>query len=156
MMGSPTSPVTMPEAPSFPLPTLSLPIAGMTCAACAGRVQRALGKVPGITDATVNLATERAELRGTAALPDLVAAVERAGYSVPESRVELGIGGMTCATCALRVEKALGKVPGVLAASVNLATETASIRLLAGTEETALAAAIQRAGYTVRAAETTP
>ena len=146
----------MPEAPLPPLPSLSLPIAGMTCAACAGRVQRALGKVPGITEASVNLATERAELRGTAPLPDLVAAVEKAGYTVPEARVELGIGGMTCATCALRVEKALAKVPGVLAASVNLATETASIRLLAGTEEAALAAAIQRAGYAVRAAETTP
>ncbi|MFC7477282.1 heavy metal translocating P-type ATPase [Dankookia sp. GCM10030260] len=153
----------MPEAPisaSPPLgptlgPTLSLPIAGMTCAACAGRVQRALGKVPGIAEATVNLATERAELHGTAPLPDLVAAVERAGYAVPEARVELGIGGMTCATCALRVEKALTKVPGVLAASVNLATETASVRMLAGTEEAALAAAIARAGYSVRAAETT-
>jgi Cu+-exporting ATPase len=145
----------MPEAPLALLPTLSLPIAGMTCAACAGRVQRALGKVPGITQATVNLATERAELRGTAPLPALVAAVEQAGYAVPEARVELGIGGMTCATCALRVEKALAKVPGVLAASVNLATETASVRLLAGTEEATLAAAIGRAGYTVRAAETT-
>ncbi|WP_431267168.1 heavy metal translocating P-type ATPase [Dankookia sp. P2] len=128
----------------------------MTCAACAGRVQRALGKVPGIAEATVNLATERAELRGTAPLPELVAAVERAGYAVPEAQVTLGIGGMTCATCALRVEKALAKVPGVLAASVNLATETASVRLLAETEEAALAAAIARAGYTVRAAETTP
>ena len=69
----------MPEAPLSPPPRLSLPIAGMTCAACAGRVQRALGKLPGVVEATVNLATERAELRGTAALPDLVAAVERAG-----------------------------------------------------------------------------
>ena len=102
----------MPEAPLAPLPTLSLPIAGMTCAACAGRVQRALGKVPGIAEATVNLATERAELRGTAPLPALVAAVEQAGYAVPEARVELGIGGMTCATCALRVEKALGRCRG--------------------------------------------
>ncbi|MFZ4405904.1 MAG: heavy metal translocating P-type ATPase [Paracraurococcus sp.] len=126
----------------------------MSCAACAGRVQRALGKVPGVTGASVNLATERAELHGTAPLPTLVAAVERAGYTVPEARIELGIGGMTCATCALRVEKALATVPGVLAAAVNLATETASVRIVAGTEEAALAAAIARTGYTVRRAET--
>ncbi|MDO9708153.1 heavy metal translocating P-type ATPase [Paracraurococcus lichenis] len=146
----------MPEAPLTPSQplgsTLSLPVAGMTCTACAGRVQRALGKVPGVTEASVNLATERAEVRGTAPLPVLLGAVAKAGYAVPEQRIELGIGGMTCATCALRVEKALAKVPGVLEARVNLATETAGVTMLAGTEEAALAAAIARAGYTVRAA----
>src|SRR3712207_129044 len=105
----------------------------MTCAACAGRVERALGKVPGVAEAHVNLATERAEVRGTASLPMLLGAVGKAGYSVPETRIELGIGGMTCATCALRVEKALARVPGVLKAQVNLATETAVVRMLAGT-----------------------
>ncbi|MBK1661763.1 heavy metal translocating P-type ATPase, partial [Paracraurococcus ruber] len=144
----------MPEAPSPAAPTLSLPIAGMTCAACAGRVQRALGKVPGVEAATVNAASERAEVRGTAPLPALVAAVETAGYAVPEARVTLGIAGMTCATCVLRVTKALAAVPGVLGAEVNLATETASLRLLAGTPEEALAAALARAGYAVRAAAT--
>src|SRR3712207_3604609 len=101
----------MPEAPLAPSPALSLPVSGMTCAACAGRVQRALGKVPGVESATVNLATERAEVRGTAPLPALLDAVGKAGYAVPETRVELGIAGMTCATCALRVERALVKVP---------------------------------------------
>jgi Cu+-exporting ATPase len=144
----------MPEAPLSPGPVLNLPISGMTCATCAGRVERALAKVPGVAGATVNLATERAEVRGTAPLPDLIAAVEKAGYGVPEQRFELGIGGMTCATCAGRVERALAKVPGVLEASVNLASERATIRALAGTEEAPLVAAISRAGYTVR--ESTP
>ncbi len=151
----------MPEAPLSPSlpsgslasgPSLSLPVAGMTCAACAGRVQRALGKVPGVQEASVNYATGRAEVRGSAPLPDLLGAVAKAGYAVPEARVELGIGGMTCATCALRVEKALARLPGVLEARVNLATETALVRMLAGIEEAALAAAVARAGYTVRAA----
>src|SRR4051812_30195188 len=114
----------MPEAP-LPAPFLSLPISGMTCASCAGRVDRALGKVPGVTGAQVNLATERAEVRGTAPLAAVIGAVERAGYAVPEQRFDLGIGGMTCATCAGRVERALRRVPGVLEASVNLATERA-------------------------------
>ena len=100
------------KPPLGPLPTISLPIAGMTCAACAGRVQRALARCRGSPRPTVNLATERAELHGTAALPALIAAVEKAGYAVPEERVELGIGGMTCATCALRVEKALAEGAG--------------------------------------------
>ncbi|NOG72595.1 heavy metal translocating P-type ATPase [Roseicella sp. DB1501] len=143
----------MPEAPLAPPPPRSLPIAGMTCAACANRVQRALAKVPGVTAASVNAASERAEIAGSAALPDLVAAVQRAGYAVPETRLSLGIAGMTCATCALRVEKALRRVPGVLEAGVNLATETARIRMLAGTEDAALAEAVRRAGYTVRSAE---
>ncbi|RAI57514.1 heavy metal translocating P-type ATPase [Roseicella frigidaeris] len=144
----------MPEAPLAPAPTStrSLPIAGMTCAACATRVQRALARVPGVEAASVNAASERAEITGTAPLPELVAAVARAGYAVPETTLSLGIAGMTCATCALRVEKALRRVPGVLEASVNLATETARLRLLAGTEEAALADAIRRAGYEVRSA----
>ncbi|MEN0077290.1 MAG: heavy metal translocating P-type ATPase, partial [Paracraurococcus sp.] len=143
----------MPEAPLAPPPPRSLPIAGMTCAACANRVQRALAKVPGVTAASVNAASERAEIAGSAALPDLVAAVQRAGYAVPETTLSLGIAGMTCATCALRVEKALRRVPGVLEAGVNLATETARIRMLAGTAEAALAEAVRRAGYAVRSAE---
>ena len=144
----------MPEAPLAAGPALSLPIGGMTCATCAGRVERALAKVPGVAAASVNLATERAELRGTAPLAEMIAAVTRAGYSVPEQRFDLGIGGMTCATCAGRVERALRKVPGVLEATVNLASERAMVRAVAGTGEAALAAAISRAGYTLR--ESTP
>ncbi|MCK8784610.1 heavy metal translocating P-type ATPase [Roseomonas sp. NAR14] len=139
----------MPEAP-LATEALSLPIAGMTCASCAGRVGRALGKVPGVTGASVNLASERAEVSGTAALPDLVRAVEKAGYGVPEETLDLAIGGMTCASCVGRVERALRRVPGVLEASVNLATERAHLRVVAGTAVETLAAAVERAGYSVR------
>ncbi len=130
--------------------TLSLPIGGMSCATCAKRVERALGRVAGIASARVNLATERAAIEGTAPLATLIEAVGKAGYAVPEGRFELGIAGMTCATCAGRVERALRRLPGVLEAQVNLASERASVRAVAGTEEAALAEAIRRAGYSLR------
>ncbi len=139
----------MPEAPLPADPRLSLPVEGMTCASCAGRIERALKRVPGVAEASVNLATERAEVAGTASLPALAAAVAGAGYAVPETRAELAIGGMTCATCAGRVERALARVPGVLEASVNLATEHATVRALRGVDRAALAAAVTAAGYRV-------
>jgi P-type Cu+ transporter len=124
----------MPEAPLPPdSATLSLPVRGMTCASCAGRVERVLTRVPGVAEARVNLAAERAEVAGTAPAPALAEAVQKAGYAVPEARFGLRIGGMTCATCAGRVERALRRVPGVLEASVNLATEHAEVRAVAGT-----------------------
>jgi Cu+-exporting ATPase len=132
--------------------SLSLPIAGMTCASCAGRVERALRKVPGVEDVAVNLATERASLRGTAALSALAEAVRAAGYTLEEGARDIGISGMTCASCASRVKRALEKVPGVLEASVNLATEQAHLRLLPTVEDAALAAALEKAGYALSAA----
>ncbi len=133
------------------LPPLSLPIQGMTCAACAGRVQRALAKIPGVADASVNLASETAEVSGTATPEALVAAIGRAGYQVAERRLTLGVAGMTCASCVQRVRRALEAVPGVLAAEVNLAGETASLRVLANIQQDALGAALHRAGYSLRA-----
>lgn len=127
---------------------LSLPIEGMTCASCVGRVERALNALPGV-HADVNLATERADVHFDAALigaRDLAEAVHRAGYAVPEESRELSIAGMTCATCAQRVEKALLTVPGVTAATVNLASERASVQGTA-LPAAALLAAVQRAGY---------
>ena len=137
----------------LPAQTVSLPITGMTCASCAGRVERALKRVPGVRAARVNLASERAEAEGTASLAELTAAVEKAGYGVGETTQDLAIGGMTCASCAGRVERALRKVPGVLEASVNLATERAHLRTLAGLDPALLAAAVEKAGYSVLSAE---
>ena len=96
----------------------SLPIEGMTCASCVGRVERALQKMPGVVEASVNLATEAASVGSTPGigLADLLAAVEKAGYTVGESSVTLAIDGMTCATCVSRVEKALLRVPSVVPA----------------------------------------
>jgi Cu+-exporting ATPase len=136
----------MPEAP-LTLTRTFLPVEGMTCAACAGRVKRALLAVPGVTGAEVNPASGQAEVAGTAAPDALAAAVAKAGYGVPETMIDLAIGGMTCASCAGRVERALARVPGVLSVAVNLAAERAHLRVLAGTGEAALAEAVARAGY---------
>jgi Cu+-exporting ATPase len=131
--------------------TLTLPVEGMTCASCVGRVERALAKVPGVTQATVNLATESAAvtLADRVAAETLTGAVERAGYTVAHDSAELRIEGMTCASCVARVERALKAVPGVLAATVNLATEQAHVERVKGAAgAAALMAAIGKAGYT--------
>ena len=131
-----------------------LPIAGMTCASCAGRVEKALANVPGVTSVSVNLATEQARVEAPAdSLPLLVEAVARAGYSVPSQTVELTIGGMTCASCAGRVEKALAKVPGVKNVSVNLASERAHIESLGHVDPAELIKAVTTAGYSAHLTE---
>ncbi|MGK4306698.1 heavy metal translocating P-type ATPase [Pseudomonas mosselii] len=128
--------------------TFDLPIGGMTCASCAGRVERALRKVTGTEHVSVNLATEQARVQAPAdSLPALVDAVRDAGYSVPTRTLELQIGGMTCASCAGRVERALGKLPGVEQVSVNLANESAHLEVLEGVDDGALIAAVEKAGY---------
>ena len=133
--------------------TLDLPITGMTCASCVARVEKAIARVPGVQQASINLATERASVSldatGAPATAQAVqAAVVRAGYGIPAESRDLRIDGMTCASCVGRVEKALARVPGVLAASVNLATATARVQRLAGSADDAtLLAAVQRAGY---------
>lgn len=129
-------------------PTLDLPISGMTCASCAGRVERALRSVAQVSAASVNLASERARVEAPAEqLPALVAAVEKAGYEIPRETLDLAIVGMTCASCVGRVERALSKQPGVLSASVNLATEQAQVQVVAGMDTQALLAAVSAAGY---------
>jgi len=130
------------------LTTLDLPIAGMTCASCAGRVERALRKVPGVQAASVNLASEQARIEAPSqSLTALVQAVEAAGYRVPSWRLELAIGGMTCASCVGRVERALLKVPGVQTVTVNLASERAHLELLGEVDSAALLQAVAAAGY---------
>ncbi|WP_080404454.1 heavy metal translocating P-type ATPase [Burkholderia ubonensis] len=151
---SPTAPATAP---------IELEIEGMTCASCVARVEKALAGVPGVTRASVNLATERAtvDAAGGVTTAQLVDAVRQAGYQAtpvaePEpaiapdaalGAIELDIGGMTCASCAGRVEKALSNVPGVARASVNLATERATVHGAAPLDPAALIAAVTAAGY---------
>jgi Cu+-exporting ATPase len=128
--------------------TFDLPIAGMTCASCAGRVERALSKVIGASAVSVNLATEQARVQAPSdSLPALMDAVQQAGYSVPQHSLELSIDGMTCASCVGRVERALTKVPGVKSASVNLANERAHLELLGQIDPQTLIAAVTKAGY---------
>ena len=128
--------------------TFDLPISGMTCASCAGRVERALSKVAGASAVSVNLATEQARIQAPAdSLPALMRAVEQAGYSVPVHTLELSIEGMTCASCVGRIERALGKVVGVNRVSVNLANERAHLELLGQVDPQTLIDAVKRAGY---------
>lgn len=128
--------------------TFDLPIAGMTCASCAGRVERALSKVIGASAVSVNLATEQARVQAPSdSLPALMDAVAKAGYSVPQQSLELSIDGMTCASCVGRVERALGKVAGVKSVSVNLANERAHLELLGQIDPQTLIAAVTKAGY---------
>ena len=131
------------------LPRLSLPISGMSCASCAGRVGRALESLPGVVHAGVNLASETAEVVGTASLAALDAALREAGYGLREQVMELQISGMSCASCVGRAERALAAVPGVLAVAVNLASERATLQVLAGTSLESLEVALDRAGYGV-------
>jgi len=124
-------------------------IEGMTCASCVSRVEKALLKVPGVREATVNLAMENATVSAapSTSIESLQNAVRDAGYGIAENTVELAIEGMTCASCAGRVEKALREIPGVLDASVNLATERATVRVSGETPVSALTAAVEHAGY---------
>ncbi|EPC7585221.1 heavy metal translocating P-type ATPase [Salmonella enterica subsp. enterica serovar Tennessee] len=119
----------------------------MTCASCVGRVEAALTKVEGVESVSVNLATERADilLNTPVERMALIKAIENVGYEVPLTSVELSVQGMTCASCVGRVEKALRAVEGVKDATVNLATERATIRGVAGTDD--LIAAIEKVGY---------
>ena len=133
---------------------LDLGIEGMTCASCVRRVEKALGQVPGVS-AVVGQFGDRAgadRLRrapGTAA--SVVEAVEKAGYHAATEMIDLGVEGMTCASCVGRVERALKRVPGVVAAEVNLATERARVTGSAGSVTPAqLAEAVRKAGYEAR------
>jgi Cu+-exporting ATPase len=128
-------------------PSVSVGIQGMTCASCAARIEKVLRQLPGVTDATVNLATETATVSGETDLASVQRAIERSGFSVPTETIALAISGMTCASCSARLEKVLAKVSGVLEASVNLATERATVKLARGTSAAALIAAVERAGF---------
>ncbi len=125
-------------------------VAGMSCASCVRRVERIVAAVPGATDVAVNLATERASF---STAPDfrtraLTEALRAAGYPAVEETLDLAIAGMTCASCAGRVERALLAVPGVVSAEVNLATERARVRVVAGVAGLGeLTSALRRAGY---------
>lgn len=129
----------------------SIPVEGMTCASCVRRVEKAIAAVPGVAVANVNLATESAEVTMLAsATPEVIAAIEKVGYHVAETRLDFDVEGMTCASCIRRVEKAVSGVPGVLSASANLATNRVSVKALAGTAPTGIAAAVREAGYEAR------
>ncbi|MCB1876132.1 MAG: copper-translocating P-type ATPase [Chromatiales bacterium] len=131
-----------------------LPVEGMTCASCSSRLERVLAGLPGVDSAAVNLAAERAEVRftgGDGEIADITVAVARAGFSVPSETQEFDIVGMTCAACASRLEKVLGRLPGVLRASVNLATERAMVTAPRGLVlAPTVIEAVRKAGFQAR------
>lgn len=129
--------------------TLELPIAGMTCAACSTRLEKNLNRLAGVK-ASVNLATEKAWVEYDPNLTqpaDIIAQVEKTGFTVPAQTLNLAISGMTCAACATRIERVLDALPGV-AARVNLASERAQVRYMPGLASAeAIIDAVRRAGY---------
>jgi Cu+-exporting ATPase len=141
------------ETPAPGGEALAFGVRGMTCASCVSHIEKALAGVEGVKAAHVNLATERAEvaLAPGADAWVIADAVKEAGYEPVVETMQLGVGGMTCASCVAHVEKALRGVPGVLEATVNLAAEKASVRALAGPELLPnLRRAVSEAGYEPR------
>jgi len=130
----------------------TLPITGMTCANCAANIERGVKKLDGVAAASVNFATEQAAVSFDPQkldLKDVVAEIQNSGYGVTTTRVELPLTGMTCANCAANIERALNKkVPGVVKAVVNFATERATVEYIPGIAKMDdLVAAVEKAGY---------
>ncbi len=129
---------------------VTIPVTGMTCANCAVRIEKGLSGVAGVEHASVNLATEKAtveydpEKTGLAALRDTISGL---GYGAAVRKSIFPVSGMTCASCVARVEEALAGVPGVVSASVNLASEKATVEYLEGTPVAGLKKAVSEAGY---------
>jgi len=136
----------------MPEKNIAIPITGMTCANCALNIKRSVKKLPGVTEAEVNFGTDRASISFEPQqinLEKIVAKIRDTGYGVVTTTVDLPITGMTCANCAINVERALKKkVPGIIQASVNFATERAFVEYIptiATVDE--IVAAIEEAGY---------
>ncbi|WP_243367742.1 heavy metal translocating P-type ATPase [Microvirga solisilvae] len=134
--------------------SFDIPVQGMSCASCVGRVEKAIKAVEGVTAANVNLATERAHVSFAPDKADphaVVEAIRAAGYEPAGSHVDLKIDGMTCASCVARVEKALKRVPGVVEAHVNLATERASVQYIGGADTVGrMVEAVDATGYAAK------
>jgi P-type Cu+ transporter len=135
------------------LERIDLPITGMSCASCALKIEKGLAKVEGVSQATVNFAAEKATVvfhPDQTDVSHLIEKVKDLGYGAKVEKVTLPIQGMTCASCVNKVEKALNSVKGVVQASVNFATERASVEYIP--EEVSirdLKKVVQEAGYQV-------
>ncbi len=122
------------------LQTVQIPVRGMTCAGCAGRVERSVLKVAGVTQAVVNLVTNEVIVSLSAPVPltTLVEAVEASGYQVPLQGYDYAVTGMNCGSCVGRIEKALAQSPLVISYQVNLATKQAHVQLMAAADPEAI------------------
>ena len=132
----------------MPPTTLEFPIDGLSCAGCVSRAEKALAALDGVEQAQVNLANETAQVIGAASASALASTLALAGYPARTSTIRLDVSGMHCGSCVGRVERLLLAQTGVIEATVNLAAENATIRVLKGTRSTeALAAALTAAGF---------
>ncbi len=130
------------------------PITGMTCANCAMNIERAVNKLEGVKEASVNFASEQLTVSfdtKNVHLSDIVEKVKKSGFNVPLQKIELPVTGMTCASCAMNIERALNKkVPGVVSGTVNFASERAHVEFIAGvTHIDEIASAVRKAGFDV-------
>ena len=136
---------------------ISIPVRGMSCAACVMHVEHALRDVPGVMEVTVNLATERAAVSlesGPVPLEALRHSISDAGYEIGSIDATLNVGGMTCAACVMHVEHALRDVPGVMDATVNLASERARVSYVPGMAGiTEFREALEDSGYRLEGVE---
>jgi len=138
----------------------SLKIEGMTCAACAKAVERASKKVPGVTEADVNFATEKLNVtfdEEKAGISDIQNAIEKAGYKalIESNSKTLNIEGMTCAACAKTIERVTRKLDGVIESNVNFATEKLTISYEPSKVRMSdIKKAVEKAGYKVLEEET--
>ena len=130
---------------------VDIALTGMSCASCAGNIEKALAGLPGVNSASVNFATERATVAYDPKLTgpkEFVHAVTDAGYGVQMDKLTLGISGMSCASCVAKVEKALKGTVGVASASVNFATEKATVEYFPGQVTLAdIKRVVKEAGY---------
>ncbi|MBW7477103.1 heavy metal translocating P-type ATPase [Paenibacillus oenotherae] len=113
----------------------TIQITGMTCAACASRIEKGLSKLEGVSSANVNFALERASViynPSQVNMEQLETRIKKLGYDTAKESVDLQLEGMTCAACANRIEKGLNKLPGVSKATVNFALETAHVEFAPG------------------------
>jgi len=128
----------------------SIHITGMTCTTCAATIEKGLSETPGVEQADVSFASEKASIKYDPTKVDLTKikdTVSELGYKVATKKSIFPVGGMTCASCVARVEEALSSVPGVISASVNLASEKATVEYLEGTGLADMRRAVKGAGY---------
>jgi len=132
--------------------TLNFPVTGMTCSACAARIEKTLLKAAGITSASVNFATEKANVHWDPAVIDpltIATTIRNTGFEVAEDNFTFAIQGMTCSACANRIEKVLNKLPGVTEATVNFALENAAVRTIKQSlAQEELINAVEQTGFT--------
>ena len=127
-----------------------IPITGMTCTTCAATIEKGLAETPGVEQANVSFASEKAAIEYDPAKVDLAKikhTISQLGYGVATKKSVFPVGGMTCAACVSRVEEALSSVPGVVSANVNLASEKATVEYIEGTDIADLRQAVKEAGY---------